>query len=64
MRVRRGRISSGCAAGHRARTPRRDPLAGFDVTTDGATLSVTQGRYYVDGILAQKEATTADHGTA
>jgi hypothetical protein len=36
-----------------------DPLAGFDVTTDGATLSVTAGRYYVDGILAQKEATTA-----
>ncbi|HAJ38172.1 MAG TPA: hypothetical protein DCL15_21070, partial [Chloroflexi bacterium] len=35
-----------------------DPLAGFDVTTDGATLSVTKGRYYVDGILAQKEATT------
>ncbi|MFN3983780.1 MAG: DUF6519 domain-containing protein, partial [Caldilinea sp.] len=29
-----------------------DPLAGFDVTTDGATLSVTKGRYYVDGILA------------
>ncbi len=35
-----------------------DPLAGFDVTTDGAALSVTRGRYYVDGILAQKEATT------
>lgn len=35
-----------------------DPLAGFDVTTDGAALSVTKGRYYVDGILAQKEATT------
>ena len=35
-----------------------DPLASFDVTTDGAALSVTKGRYYVDGILAQKEATT------
>jgi hypothetical protein len=31
-----------------------DPLAGFDVTTDGAALSVTKGRYYVDGVLAQK----------
>jgi len=36
-----------------------DPLAGFDVTTDGATLSVTKGRYYVNGLLAEKEATTA-----
>jgi hypothetical protein len=35
-----------------------DPLTGFDVTTDGAALSVTKGRYYVDGVLAQKEATT------
>jgi len=35
-----------------------DPLAGFDVTTDGVALSVTKGRYYVDGILAEKEATT------
>lgn len=35
-----------------------DPLAGFEMTTDGAALSVTKGRYYVDGILAQKEATT------
>ena len=36
-----------------------DPVAGFDVTTDGATLTVTKGRYYVDGLLAEKEATTA-----
>jgi hypothetical protein len=36
-----------------------DPLAGFDVTTDGATLNVSKGRYYVDGLLAEKEATTA-----
>lgn len=35
-----------------------DPLAGFNVTTDGAALSVTKGRYYVDGILAEKETTT------
>jgi len=36
-----------------------DPLAGFDVVTDGAALSVTKGRYYVDGTLAEKETTTA-----
>lgn len=36
-----------------------EPLAGFDVTTDGAALSVTKGRYYANGILAEKEATTA-----
>ncbi len=36
-----------------------NPVAGFDVTTDGATLTVTKGRYYVDGLLAEKEATTA-----
>ncbi|MBW7883203.1 MAG: hypothetical protein H3C34_11320 [Caldilineaceae bacterium] len=60
---------------HDARTTRQDviglcggpqgvdadgnPLAGFDVTTDGAVLTVTGGRYYVDGILAEKEADTA-----
>lgn len=32
------------------------PLAGFDVTTDGATLNISKGRYYAAGILAQKES--------
>lgn len=35
-----------------------EPLAGFDVTTDGATLTVTKGRYYVAGVRAEKETTT------
>lgn len=35
-----------------------EPLAGFDVTTDGATLTVTRGRYYVAGVRAEKEQTT------
>ncbi|MCS6825257.1 MAG: DUF6519 domain-containing protein [Caldilinea sp.] len=36
-----------------------EPLAGFDVTTDGVTLIVTKGRYYVAGLRAEKEQTTS-----
>ncbi len=34
--------------------PRDD--AGFDITTDGKTISFSAGRYYVDGILCENES--------
>jgi hypothetical protein len=30
--------------------------AGFEITTDGKTLSIGRGRYYVDGLLAENDA--------
>ena len=46
----------GYCGGPQGNDPDGNPLAGFDILASGVNLSITAGRYYVNGILVENDA--------